>query len=70
MPNPLLQKSIAPSLHSYTIMSNQDDQSFADEPVTQCHASCKNEQIPVVEDSKYGSEGMVAMDHGLTVSDT
>lgn len=51
-------------------MSNQDDQSFADKPVTQCHASRKNEQIPVVKDSKYGVEGMVAMDHELTASDT
>lgn len=51
-------------------MTNQDDQNVGDESVTQCQASRKNEQIPVVENFKYGAEGMVAMDHELTVSGT
>lgn len=50
-------------------MSNQDDQTFTDETVTKRYTSRENEQIPVVEDSKYGAEGMDAMDDEVKDSD-
>ena len=40
-------------------MSNQDDQTFTEETATKGHTSRENDQIPVVEDSKYGAEGMM-----------
>ena len=50
-------------------MSNQDDQTFTDETVTKGYTSSENEQIPVVDDSKYGEEGMDAMDDEVKDSD-
>lgn len=50
-------------------MSNQDDQTFADETVTKGYTSSENEQIPVVDDSKYEAEGMDAMDDEVKDSD-
>ena len=40
-------------------MSNQDDHTFTEKTVTKGHTSRENDQIPVVEDSKYGAEGMM-----------
>lgn len=50
-------------------MSKQDDQTFTEETVTKGHTSSENDQIPVVEDSKYGAEGMDAMDDEMKDSD-
>jgi hypothetical protein len=51
-------------------MSNQDDQTFTEETVTKGHTSrAENDQIPVVEDSKYGAEGMDALGDEVKDSD-
>jgi len=50
-------------------MSNQDDQTFTDEPVSHGYTTRETEQIPVVEDSKYQSEGVDAVDEGAMNSD-
>jgi hypothetical protein len=39
-------------------MSSKNDQQFTDEAVTYGHTTKGNDQIPVVEDSKYQDEGM------------
>lgn len=39
-------------------MSSKNDQQFTDEAVTYGHTTKGNDQIPVVDDSKYQDEGM------------
>jgi hypothetical protein len=50
-------------------MSNRDDQIFTDEAVSQGHTTRENEQIPVVEDSKYQAEGVDAVNEQRMDSD-
>ena len=48
-------------------MSKREDQTFTDEAVTYGHTTSRNDQIPVVDDTK--AEGMDAMDSELKDSD-
>ena len=50
-------------------MSKREDQSFTDEAVTYGDTTRGNDQIPVVDDNKYGAEGLDAMDDQVKDSD-
>ena len=50
-------------------MSKREDQTFTDEAVTYGHTTSGNAHIPVVDDGKYGAEGMDAMDDQVKDSD-